>query len=164
MAGDGHAHNSMQECSGQGKCAGSSGVCICRPGFVGEACDMINCGGENGDVNNMGCGGEGTCQPLHQLAKYSNDNGHPRSIPYGFDDPNDNYRDTWDRSMIRSCQCSGGYPSSPKLGPTASYISGIYVNKDYTQQHGGFACHLAICPYGDDPDSPGVPEEQQIAN
>ena len=162
MKGDKYAHHSYQECSGQGKCVGESGSCVCRAGFTGDACDKIACGGVNGVMNDHGCGETGSCEPLHQLAQYSHDNGHPRSIPYGHDDPNDNYRDTWDRDMIQSCLCDGGNIRGVKQGPADTYISGIYVNRGFTQSYHGYACHLANCPWGDDPETPGVSEEQLI--
>jgi len=71
MQGDGYTHSTYQECSGQGKCVATSGICLCRPGFVGDACDKIACGFEPGNPTSMGCGDVGKCHPLHELGQVS---------------------------------------------------------------------------------------------
>ena len=34
----------IDECSGRGKCLGSTGICDCDPGFAGESCEKFDRG------------------------------------------------------------------------------------------------------------------------
>jgi hypothetical protein len=42
------------------------------------------------------------------------------------------------------------------------YVSGIYIDKPMTLGYEGYACNKAVCPHGDDPDTPGVNEIQRV--
>ena len=44
---------SRAECGGNGECDGAHGVCLCRSGFTGDACEVPTCEG--------GCGQHGNC-------------------------------------------------------------------------------------------------------
>jgi len=50
------------ECSNNGVCDRSSGLCKCRSGFEGSACERMKCGGT------PTCSGRGRCLPIYQLA------------------------------------------------------------------------------------------------
>lgn len=158
IQGDGHAHQTKRECSGQGTCEREGGKCLCAPGFTGEACDKTECG----IGIEKGCGAYGRCLPLWKLAEYKNINGENKMIAYGNSDEGLNGPETWDRNMFWSCLCDGGNPKAGPQGPAALYVSGIYIDKPMTLGYEGYACNKAVCPHGDDPDTPGVNEIQRV--
>jgi len=158
IQGDGHAHQTERECSGQGTCEREGGTCICMPGFTGETCERTECG----TGIEKGCGEYGRCLPLFKLGEYANINGESKKLEYGNPDSGLNGKDTWDRNKFWSCQCDGADPEAAFQGPSATYISGIYVDKPMTLGYEGYACHKALCPHGDDPDTPGVNEVQRV--
>ena len=64
--------------------------------------------------------------------------------------------------MFWSCLCDGDGATGSPQGPTADYISGFYVNNPATMSYEGYACHKAMCPHGDDPDTAGLNEIQRV--
>merc|ERR1711988_2003509 len=95
------AHLDLVECSNNGICDRSNGVCECREGFkVEPACDVMACPA----LNN--CNGHGTCYDMQQLAKLAENNGDLSPYSYGRlqNDPN-----TWDAEMLKGCVCDEGY-------------------------------------------------------
>ena len=156
--GDGYAHQTDVVCSGRGGCDGINGYCICQIGFAGEACDQLACG----DADNEGCGQKGKCLSMSQLGDVAVVNGEWTKLRYGDPDPRLNGKDTWDRDMIHGCSCDGGNVEVNFNGPSSTYVSGISVDSPMTLGSEGYACHKYACPYGDDPDSPGVNEQQKV--
>ncbi|GMH92357.1 hypothetical protein TrST_g2898 [Triparma strigata] len=155
VQGDGYAHQTKRECSGQGSCDRVSGHCHCENGFTGEACDKIICEDE--------CNGVGVCQPLHKLAEYAVVNGEATEYAYGNPDANFNSKATWDREMFQSCLCDGTFLERDRQGPSDTFISGLYVNEPKVLGYHGYSCKKAYCPHGDDPSTPGVNEKQTVS-
>jgi hypothetical protein len=61
---DNKAHQ-LAECSNMGSCDTGSGVCSCRPGFTGSACDRMDC---PRSTEGLECSGKGRCLSLRKLA------------------------------------------------------------------------------------------------
>lgn len=80
-----------------------------------------------------GCSGHGQCLDMNSLAALAETNGDLANHTYG-DIPND--PETWDAFRIFGCLCDAEYE--------------------------GYDCSLFTCPYGDDPDTTGQSDEQQI--
>jgi hypothetical protein len=83
-----------------GACDRQSGVCKCRPGFGGAACDQIFCkAGLNPNGQILPCFGNGVCTPLREIAALQD-----------FSDYNStsNYNE-WDADMLYGCKCDPGY-------------------------------------------------------
>ena len=94
------AHANFTECSNMGACDRQSGVCKCRPGFGGAACDQIFCkAGLNPNGQILPCFGNGVCTPLREIAALQD-----------FSDYNStsNYNE-WDADMLYGCKCDPGY-------------------------------------------------------
>jgi len=129
------------ECSNNGICDRSTGTCICRDGFEGDACEKLACPGyESGTP----CNGHGTCMTIQQLATLSEDNGVLRGVTYGLT-PTEH---TWDFDYVHGCYCDSGYFH----GPFA------YDFSDFTGSHD---CTLLTCPFGDNPQTVGQVNEVQ---
>lgn len=118
------AHFDNVECSNMGTCDSSTGTCVCRNGFFGNACQYLGCGGGTATP----CNGHGKCLSMYELSLNSNNNGElmididSTYLGYG-NDPNNQY--TWDGTRIFGCICDIGY--------------------------GGYDCTEKTCPLGDDP-------------
>ncbi|OQR83560.1 hypothetical protein ACHHYP_14571, partial [Achlya hypogyna] len=85
------AHSTM-ECSNRGVCDYSRGVCMCAPGFDGDACQRSTC--------LRGCSGHGTCQTLAMMAlAYGPDVGTGKGPAYT----------NWEKNSMMSCFCDYGY-------------------------------------------------------
>lgn len=96
------AHDQYSSCSDMGICDHSTGSCVCRKGFYGEACEYMACGG---GVSNP-CNGHGRCMTMAELALWANDNGDATEYEYG-SDPNNPL--TWDSDRVHGCHCDPGY-------------------------------------------------------
>jgi hypothetical protein len=83
--GDGNTVHSVAECSGRGAC--SSGVCLCTPGFTGDACQRTTCPND--------CSGHGTCQSLRYFVEEGTD--AMRSY------------DAYDADLQQGCKCDAGF-------------------------------------------------------
>mmetsp|Transcript_7743 Transcript_7743/g.16156 ORF Transcript_7743/g.16156 Transcript_7743/m.16156 type:complete len:798 (+) Transcript_7743:173-2566(+) len=101
-SGNEQAHNDLVECSNMGLCDTSVGLCECAPGFFGEACQYMACGGGT----TTPCSGHGQCLSMRHLSWESNLNGDATNYVYGTD-PN-NYA-TWDADRIFGCKCDEGW-------------------------------------------------------
>lgn len=156
--GDGYAHQTELTCSGRGSCDQISGLCQCETGFAGIACERLECG----DAVNPGCGTKGRCLGLAKLGDVANINGELTQLRYGDDDKFLNGKDTWDRKMFHGCKCDGGEVEVNYNGPSSTYVSGILVESPMTLGYEGYGCHKAMCPYGDDPDTAGLNEKQNV--
>jgi hypothetical protein len=64
-SGPDRAHE-LVECSNAGICDKLTGKCVCRAGFVGAACERINCPTE---VMGVVCSGHGRCLSVRDLAR-----------------------------------------------------------------------------------------------
>ena len=101
-SGDNAAHDNWSECSDQGICDRSTGACSCTPGFYGNACQYMVCGGGTA----VPCSGHGRCLSMRHLSFESNLNGDATDYIYGTD-PNE--PTTWDADRIMGCSCDDGY-------------------------------------------------------
>jgi len=84
------AHNEA-ECSNMGICDRTTGLCQCREGFEGKACERKTCPNA--------CSGNGKCQSMKYYAAVK--------------DPGEGtvyeYTDIWDAEMMYGCNCDPGY-------------------------------------------------------
>jgi len=64
---DNVAHDVDMECSNMGACDHVRGICACRAGFEGAACERMSCGGQTLDYN--ACSGNGRCLTMRELAR-----------------------------------------------------------------------------------------------
>eukprot|EP00501_MAST-03F_sp_TOSAG23-6_P001988 GSMAST32.ASY1.ANO1.2073.1 assembled CDS len=90
------AHQDNIECSGMGFCDQMTGICRCRPGFSGWACERMDC---PKDKQHRDCNGHGTCTTMREAAE-------------GFDgyrliNPSTTYS-LWDADKIMGCICDEG--------------------------------------------------------
>jgi hypothetical protein len=92
----------FSECSNMGICDREKGLCKCRDGFSGAACDKLNCPSAMATI----CAGHGSCMSMRQLARKSTNNGDPSPFVYGGDPNNGN---TWDADHVFGCECDEGY-------------------------------------------------------
>ena len=89
-------------CSNMGVCATTTGTCTCMQGFVGAACERLDCPSS--------CSGNGQCLTLSNLATYTRDT---KSNSYS-------YTSVWDANKIKGCYCDvqySGYDCSLKNCP-----------------------------------------------
>jgi hypothetical protein len=96
---DNVAHDEEAECSNMGVCDRGTGVCACRDGFEGAACNRLSCQGRISASS--ACSGRGRCLTLRHLATTNTDASlSTESIVYGssVEDPI-----TWDADMIQGC-------------------------------------------------------------
>lgn len=84
------AHNSA-ECSNMGKCDRATGLCTCRTGFEGKACERKSCP--------TSCNGKGICQSMYYYAT-TQDPGAATVYSYST---------IWDAYKIYGCNCDDGY-------------------------------------------------------
>ena len=97
-----HSITKQVQCSDAGICDDLRGICECRKGFAGEACERLACPEYDGKV----CNGHGECLSMRMTAeRHSVDLGSDE-IQYG-KDPNDG--DAWDADSVYGCYCDGGY-------------------------------------------------------
>lgn len=134
-ADDSGVHDQSLECSNAGDCDRTTGVCNCREGFTGAACDRLDCPkGLAQDGSASTCSGHGQCLDMASLATLRTDNGDKAQVTYG-NIPNDPY--TWDKDRVYGCYCDEGYE--------------------------GYDCSLKTCPIGPDPLVSGDDEQQIIS-
>jgi hypothetical protein len=79
------------ECSNMGICDRSSGLCNCRPGFEGTACERTTCPAS--------CTGVGECQSMYYYAQ-NKDPGEGEVFTYA---------NNWDAHKIYGCRCDSAY-------------------------------------------------------
>lgn len=84
------AHASA-ECSNRGHCDRVEGICVCDPGFEGQACGRRTC------PNN--CGSHGKCQSMSYYA----------SVQDAGEGTVYSYEGIWDAEMMHGCNCDTGY-------------------------------------------------------
>lgn len=127
------AHAPFTECSNMGTCVRSVGICQCRLGYTGPACEQTLCpygptsqGSFAFTGETASCSGNGRCMSLRQLSLYTDYRNY-----FGGEEYNG-----WDADRIFGCACEKGF-----TGPN---------------------CDQKECPRGDDPSTPGVDETQLI--
>ena len=84
------AHNDA-ECSNMGICDRVTGVCQCRDGFEGRACERKTCP--------RGCSENGKCQSMRYYAAMKDPG----------EGPVYEYTSVWDADMMYGCNCDTGY-------------------------------------------------------
>jgi hypothetical protein len=89
-----NAHN-LAECSNMGLCDRSTGLCTCRSGFAGEACERRACTASTATQ----CNGAGRCLSMSEYA-ISKDPGY--GAVYKYDG-------VWDASKMYGCVCDDKY-------------------------------------------------------
>ena len=88
------------ECSDNGICERTSGACVCRVGFTGEACERLDCPNDGA----KSCSGHGDCKSMRQLAQ-----AHPVFSTYTYGNDLFNLDNTWDADSVQGCHCGVGY-------------------------------------------------------
>jgi hypothetical protein len=136
---DTNPHRPM-ECSNMGICNRALGTCSCFPGFEGEACQKMKCGGS------PTCSGRGQCFPMSRLAKKAT--ALPlstKSVTYLSTNAS-KFSSTWDAAMGHTCICDSSWSVGLKSGETqlAEYF--------------GPTCEKRRCPSGDNPNTRDVDE------
>jgi len=91
------------ECSNMGICNHITGLCICRAGWEGEACEKLSCRAFGEQVP---CSGHGQCLSLREMGRKAKVNGVPTPVTYG---SVANAVNTWDADSVKGCLCDEGY-------------------------------------------------------
>jgi hypothetical protein len=141
---DDRAHAEV-ECSNMGLCDRLTGMCKCREGFSGAACQQMDCPSTQETVadttfplrrtsRTVVCSGHGQCLSMRQLAHNHYANGVPSPQTYGgvANDPA-----TWDADQLRGCLCDEGWM--------------------------GHDCSTRMCPFGNDPSNDHMVGQEQQA-
>ena len=119
------------ECSNQGMCDRKSGLCVCFPGFQGDACQRLMCASVNADE----CSGHGACVSMKRMAKMTNALPLSAATTYTGADGST----TWDEEMSYGCVCDSGW------------TVGLGAGETQTAEYFGQDCSFKRCPGGDDP-------------
>jgi len=93
-------HLTTAECSNQGICDRTTGMCGCMEGFTGGACQYRMCPGS------PECTGQGMCLTLAAIAEKGDVNGVIQGWSYGLT-PNNPL--TWDYDKMMGCYCDVGF-------------------------------------------------------
>ena len=89
--GNNTAHAALTECSNMGVCDRTTGICSCRSGFTGEACQRLACQDD--------CNGRGRCMSMRDAAAVIDGD----SLEF------EGVYDGWDADMIHGCLCDEGW-------------------------------------------------------
>ncbi|CAM9473810.1 unnamed protein product, partial [Choristocarpus tenellus] len=111
------AHASYTECSNMGICDRSTGICTCRAGFTGEACQRLECPSD--------CNGRGRCMSMREAAVTIDGDKLFYDAEY----------EEWDADMIHGCVCDSGwegYDCSMRSCPTGvdPYPTAVGVDEE----------------------------------
>ncbi|CAM9471330.1 unnamed protein product, partial [Hapterophycus canaliculatus] len=87
------AHADGVECSNMGDCNRVTGLCECRTGFAGQACDRLEC--------SSACSGHGKCLSMAEAASEWDGRALVR--------PNVVYNSVWDADILHGCVCDPGW-------------------------------------------------------
>jgi len=88
-------HTVMTECSNQGLCNITTGICQCFPGYEGTACQKQSCIDSSGQT----CSNHGTCMTIDDIYKYYTVKVSTSPSIYS----------TWDAGHTSACVCDEGY-------------------------------------------------------
>lgn len=91
----------LVECSAMGNCERTTGMCVCRDGYTGVACERMGCPGSEAGV---ACSGHGRCQSMRYRALTRTLGDHSAGYLTNF-----KYTDTWDANKIYGCVCDAGF-------------------------------------------------------
>ena len=99
-----NAHSLLTECSNMGTCNRYTGICKCRNGFGGPACDKMICPTKIDSKYTSGvtlpCHGNGQCLSVKQASL--------KQDYITLYDSINNYND-WDNDMVHACLCDKGW-------------------------------------------------------
>lgn len=105
----------LAECSNNGICNRLSGLCQCRDGFIGQACEVRDC--IRSTETSEACNGRGSCLSIAQIYKNY-------GFSYGSKYNKNLYPSTWDAEIWYECVCAAktssgffGNPLLPLIGP-----------------------------------------------
>lgn len=118
---DHQAHASNSVCSGAGECDRTVGSCTCKDGFVGSACEIMDC--PKGLTNSTTltvlntCSGHGRCMSMLDASReYTGVDSKMGwgGLVKGSDKWDGNlkqsaYESKWDANQIHGCVCDSGY-------------------------------------------------------
>jgi len=167
--------HSYKECSNNGFCDRSVGRCVCRNGFVGQACEIKDC--PRNTNTGSPCSGNGWCLSISKFyslygyiygnkTTYPNNylsnrfSNYPTSFPTIFptNSPTNNlslHLSNWDAFIWNECVCSAktssgfiGNTKLPMIGPKAN-VSGYEATGRSLPGYSGYDCSLMNCPKGD---------------
>jgi hypothetical protein len=99
--------HALAPCSNMGRCDTHTGLCVCAAGFMGKACETMEC---YGDVGKGQCNGFGVCRSMSELAAAATSGGDATALTYG---ATPGKVATWDAHMVRGCTCDRGYRREP---------------------------------------------------
>ena len=97
-----HSSTKLVLCSDAGTCDEASGLCNCRKGFGGQACERLACP----TVNDKVCNGHGECLSMRMTAERNSIDSGNNEILYGHDPNNGN---AWDADSVYGCYCDHGF-------------------------------------------------------
>eukprot|EP01031_Cornospumella_fuschlensis_P038733 gene38733-47091_t len=142
-SGDDLAHAEYAECSNMGSCDRTTGLCRCREGFTGAACDMTLCPlGFRHETNNSAlkelavCSGKGRCMSLRQASTFQAFPVHRGGAEYA----------GWDGDNMFGCVCEEGY-----AGPSCQRIEcprGVDTRAYFREELQQLACECQACAGG----------------
>jgi len=95
-------HNSLQECSNNGKCNRLTGKCACHDLFTGAACDRHSC------PNN--CQNHGVCRPTSYIASTFSSGTASAATAVTTEEFGLSYTN-WEASSSYMCECDFGFVS-----------------------------------------------------
>lgn len=131
------AHLGGAQCSNRGSCQPGTGLCVCEPGFMGLACESLNCPFADPYLAALEgrspttCASIGNCTSMRGLAEHAV---HPEtSEPL----TGASYAVEWDADKLHGCAC----PRHAYTGPWDAARSDTF----------GPSCSQRTCPKGPDP-------------
>ncbi len=120
------------ECSDNGFCDRTTGICKCRVGFYGAACQRMSC--------HASCSNRGVCMSMRRLARDLQ--ALPltsRSVNYVSNNGTLMQDSAWDEDFGHMCVCDSSWPVGLQAGETQQ------------AEFFGLFCQHRHCPSGDDP-------------
>jgi hypothetical protein len=131
------AHDVETECSNMGVCDRRRGMCLCKEGFEGDACQRMTCRGRTTEENT--CNGNGWCRSLKELSLIRKDehveyvNSDGLASIYGSREWDVS---TWDANQVHGCVGSdyGYYPDAES--PLHNITSAAFWNQQGSETGG----------------------------